>query len=324
MAAAKAQSNLPRIGFVGAGAVATTLAQALAGIGEAPRGVSARGMAHAEALAASVPGCVALPSAQDVAEAADLIFLAVPDDLIAPVASSVRWQPRHRVVHLAGARSASELAAASRAGAQVAALHPLMTFPRGAAPTPAQALAKIEGATWAIETGDDALLDLLIDLTSRLGGSWIRLTEADRVPYHLAAVLASNYVVTLLAGAVRLWEGFGVPRSRALLALTRLTEAALGDLAAVGLPQALTGPVARGDLGTVTAHLAWQRAHLASDPQLLALRDAYVALARLAIPVAVEKGSLSPQAADELRLALRDALAAPLDPPRHDSSRGSM
>jgi predicted short-subunit dehydrogenase-like oxidoreductase (DUF2520 family) len=323
MAAVGSQGKLPRIGFVGAGAVATTLAQALAGIGEAPSGVSARVLAHAEALATSVPGCLALPGAQEVADAADLIFLAVPDDLIAPIASSVRWQPRHRVVHFAGARSASELAAASRAGAQVAALHPLMTFPRGAAPTPAQALAKLQGATWAIEASDEELLDLLSDLTARLGGSWIRLTEADRVPYHLAAVLASNYVVTLLASAVRLWEGFVVPRSRALPALARLTRAALDDLTAVGLPQALTGPVARGDVGTVRAHLAWQQAHLALDPRLLALRDAYAALARLAIPVAVEKGSLSREAADELLLALRDALATPLDPPRHDPGRGS-
>jgi predicted short-subunit dehydrogenase-like oxidoreductase (DUF2520 family) len=160
----------------------------------------------------------------------------------------------------------------------------------------------------------------LTAIIAALDGRAIRLTAADRAPYHLAAVLASNYVVTLLAAAAQLWGTFGARPETALEALLPLTRAAVEQLETVGLPDALTGPIARGDLGTVRTHLDWLTARTASIPDLLRLRDAYIALARLTIPVAQQKGSLSPEAAETLTRLLSDVAAYPLAPP--DAKRG--
>src|SRR5579885_1875177 len=102
---------LGRIGFVGAGAVGTALARALAARGAHVVAVTARRVEHAEALARSIPGCQAYATPSEVATASDIIFLAVPDDAIAPVAEAIVWSPGQAVVHFSGARDASILAA---------------------------------------------------------------------------------------------------------------------------------------------------------------------------------------------------------------------
>ncbi|MGH2487348.1 MAG: DUF2520 domain-containing protein, partial [Ktedonobacterales bacterium] len=93
----------------------------------------------------------------------------------------------------------------------------------------------------------------------------------------------------------------------ALPALLPLLRASVENLARVGLPDALTGPIARGDVGTITRHLAWLDAHT-GDPGGADLRAAYIALARLAIPLAEAKGSLSAAAAAELRGRFDDTM----------------
>jgi predicted short-subunit dehydrogenase-like oxidoreductase (DUF2520 family) len=118
-----------------------------------------------------------------------------------------------------------------------------------------------------------------------------------------------------MGAAVELWRGFGVAPDAALAALLPLTRAAVENLETVGLPGALTGPVARGDVGTVTAHLAWLEERESSDPALAPLREAYTALARLALPLAAEKGGLSPGAAAALHRLLDVAAAHGLERP---------
>jgi predicted short-subunit dehydrogenase-like oxidoreductase (DUF2520 family) len=99
-------------------------------------------------------------------------------------------------------------------------------------------------------------------------------------------------------------EEIGLDGHAALTALLPLLRATVDRLAQNGLPDALSGPIARGDVGTVAAHLAWLDAMVASDPDMAALRDAYRALGRLAIPLAEAKGSLSPDAVQRLRTLL--------------------
>lgn len=187
---------------------------------------------------------------------------------------------------------------------RVGALHPLMTFPRDTLGTPVeQILARLAGCTWALEASDARLAAALARLVAGLDGRVVRLAPADRVPYHIAGVLASNYVAALLGTGVHLWQPFEPDAQAALRALLPLLKATVANLEAVGLPEALTGPLARGDSGTVAAHLAWLDAHAATSPGA-ALRDAYVALARLALPLAETKGTLTPEAAAELRRLL--------------------
>ncbi len=298
---------LGRIGFVGAGAAGSALARALASVGLPVVAIAARAPERAQALAAQLPGCEAVSSPDEVAARADTVFLAVPDDAIAAVATSAHWRAGQAAIHLSGAQGLEPLATAAASGARRAALHPLMTFPPslGALPLP-DVLARLAGCAWALQTDDAQLSAALADLVRALDGRPIALGPQDRVPYHLAAVLASNYVVALLGAAVELWRGFGVEPAEALSALLPLTAAAVESLRSVGLPAALTGPVARGDAGTVAAHLAWLAERIETHPDLQTTRAAYVALARLALPLALEKGALSPAAAAALR-ALLDA-----------------
>ncbi|HEX8035688.1 MAG TPA: DUF2520 domain-containing protein, partial [Ktedonobacterales bacterium] len=189
-------------------------------------------------------------------------------------------------------------------GAHPAALHPLMTFPRYPIDAPiapiAPILERVRGCTWALEAEDAAIAERLEAIVVALDGRIVRLAAADRVPYHISGVLASNFVAALVGAGASLWQGFGVDRAEAMAELLPLLRATVESLADVGLPGALTGPVARGDTGTVAAHLAWLDAHAAADPQIAVLRDAYVALARLAIPIARQKGTLSEEAAVRL------------------------
>jgi predicted short-subunit dehydrogenase-like oxidoreductase (DUF2520 family) len=299
---------LGRIGFIGAGAVGSALARALAGRGALVAAVTARTPAHATALARVLPNATAMAEPAEVAAACELIILAVPDDAISALATSVPWPAGKSVVHLSGAQGAEALAAAAERGMRVGALHPLMTFPRDTLGTPVeQILARLAGCTWALEAADARLAAVLARLVAALDGRVVRLAPADRVPYHIAGVLASNYVAALLGTAVHLWQPFEPDAQAALRALLPLLKATVANLEAVGLPDALTGPLARGDSGTVAAHLAWLDTHAGTSPDA-ALRDAYVALARLALPLAETKGTLTPEAAAELRRLLEGAV----------------
>jgi len=341
---------LPRIGFVGAGAMGGALALALAARGAPVVAVTARHHERAQALAARIPGCVAVASPAEVAARSELVVVATPDDAIAQVAALPIWSAGQGVVHLSGAVGAEQLAAAAEQGARIGALHPLLTFPtalRNA--TPDEILTRMAGATWAVESPDPALAATLSQIVAALAGRAITLTADDRAPYHLAAVLVSNYVVALLGAAVALWEGFGVAPDAALQALLPLLRGAVENLDAVGLPNALTGPLARGDRSTIATHLAWLRAHtpptsaptaapttaptaataipsplsppkedspaapnppssgadLTTQQAILAeLNAAYIALARLTIPLALAKGTLTDEMAAQIRALL--------------------
>lgn len=301
---------LGRLGIVGTGALGTSLAYALAARGAQLVAVTARHAEHAAALATHIPGCRPVPDAAAVATRADVVILAVPDDEISTLDRTVAWRAEQVVVHLSGARGAAVLAHAAECGAAVAALHPLMIFPQPAVGAD-DALARLTGCTWALEAGDDDIAARLESLVHALGGQVLRLASGERVPYHVAAVLASNYVVTLLGTAVGLWEGFGADPDRALQALLPLLRATVENLATLGPAAALAGPVARGDVTTVAAHLAWLRTRMAegsagTSPDAAAVLAAYRALAELTLPLARARGSLSPEAEHAIDVAVRE------------------
>lgn len=294
-------ADLGRISLIGVGAVGSALASALDAQGARIVALASR---HPERTASLAATLASHPSVVSPAEAllnADLVFLAVPDDAISPLAASLSWRSDQAAIHLSGASGLSALAAVLERGGQAAALHPLMTFPRSELPPDAsEQMARMAGCVWALEASTPALGETLERLVSALDGTVVRLRAEDRVPYHIAAVLASNYVTTLLAAATTLWQPFAPDPSAALRALLPLLRASVESLERVGLPDALTGPIARGDTGTIAAHLAWLDAH-ADEDGITDLRAAYLALARLAIPIAQAKGSLSPEAGETLR-----------------------
>jgi predicted short-subunit dehydrogenase-like oxidoreductase (DUF2520 family) len=303
-----------RVGIIGAGAVGNALLAALGARGAAAGlravVVASRTFTHARAAAARVEGCEALDSLDALAARCDLVFIATSDDAIQPVAEAVAWRRGQAVAHLSGAQGVAPLAAAAARGALVAALHPLMTFPRALRGAPAaQILSRLAGASWALECANATLAARLTRFIAALEGHVITLTDQDRAPYHLSGVLASNYLVTLLGAATDLWAGWGVGREDALRALLPLARATIENLEAVGLPAALTGPIARGDVGAVRIHEEWLHAHTTTGEggeKGVALRDAYSSLGRLTLPLAREKGALDAAAIEAMRRALTD------------------
>lgn len=276
------------IGIIGAGRLGTSLVAALAAGGLRVVAVGSRSEAAAASAAALAPGALGSAGLQAVADESDVVFITTPDGAIAPVAAGLRWQRARLVVHCSGALSLDALSAAAEQGAATGCFYPLQTFAAGAA------AGAWDGITVALE-GEAGVLALLSDLSRRLGGEPIVLAAGQKALFHAAAVFASNYTVTLTAVAADLWQRLGFDRGLALQGLLPILRGTVGNLERLGLPHALTGPIARGDTATIERHLA-ALSHLA--PEHLEL---YRRLAAATIPVALEQGGLSREQAEEIR-----------------------
>ena len=300
----KDEGALPRIGVVGVGAVGTTLAWSLAARGYPVAAVMSRTPAAAGWLADQLSDCQVVLSPAEVAALAEVILLTVPDDELAEAAASIRWHAGLAAIHCSGAAPARALAIAGEQGALFGSFHPLLSIPRSRPASAAEALGRLAGCTFAIEA-PVSLAGTLEEMAHRLGARAILLSEQDRVPYHLAAVLTSNYTVTLISAAIDLWVQFGVSREDALASLLPLLRSTLVNLDQLGLPQSLTGPIARGDVGTVRAHLDYL-ANLkdASREEAALLDTIYRALGVLSIPIAIDKGRLGRDQAAALKQLL--------------------
>ncbi len=202
----------------------------------------------------------------------DLVVVAVRDDAIRPVAE--RLVPvaasSSAAVHLSGLTSVDALSALGFAGLDIGGFHPLQTMPN-----PQDGAAALAGAAVGI-TADSPLEAKLEDLAISIGARPFKLEDGRRPLYHAAAACAANYVLTALALAEELFEAAGVPFGLARPLVSEVVANAFD----VGPRDALTGPIARGDLGTVSAQIG---AVAEVDPDLAADFKAFGrATARLA------------------------------------------
>lgn len=271
-----------RIALVGPGRAGTTIALALMEHGHEIVGVAGRApdAASTTAAAACLSTDAVLVSA--AGRGAEIVLLATPDRSIAQVCDAIAdsLEQHALVVHLAGSCGLDVFDAlhARRPDVRLGALHPLQSFPSTTA-----GVARLAGS-WAAVAGDEEVTVL----AAQLGLRTFEVSDADRARYHAAAVVASNHIVALLGQVQRLAASSGVP----LEAFAPLVEASVGNAFAMGPQDALTGPVARGDLGTVERHLA---ALDAAD------RDAYRALAREAARLAGGRDTGLDRLLDDLR-----------------------
>jgi len=284
-----------KLGFIGAGTVGTALAKTLRDRGYPVVAVFSRTPSSAERLAGMTEGCHAADSAQAVADAAELVFVTTPDDAVGPVVAGINWRPGQSVVHCSGADSVDTLEPAREAGASVGAFHPLQTFA-----SVEQAIDNIAGSTFALEA-EEPLLAILKEMAAALDGHAIQLKAGAKVLYHTAAVIACNYLVTLVKLATDLWQTFDVGPDEATQALLPLLRGTVANIDRVGIPQCLTGPIARGDTGTVRKHLD------AMEEAAPALLATYRDLGRQTVPVALAKGRIDEKQAEALLSLLADA-----------------
>jgi len=255
------------LALVGPGRAGTSLALALARRGWTVGAVAGRDRdAESTRRAAALLDAPAV-SVEDAGRGASLVILAPPDAVIAEVAARVAGslEPGAIVIHLSGSRTVADLDAitSQRTDVEVGALHPLQSLP-----APEVGAERLAGA-WCAVAGSDAVAELAVSL----GMHPFVVRDDARAAYHAAATIASNHLVALLGQAQRVAEEAGVP-FEALLPLVRAT---VENVAALGPAGALTGPVSRGDVDTVAAHL---------DAIAVSERAAYRALAEAALRLA--------------------------------------
>jgi len=277
-----------KIGFIGAGTVGTALAVKLTEKGYTVTAVNSRTRASAERLAQRVGRCTVYATTQEVANDSDLVFITTPDAAIPEVAAQVKWRKGQSVAHCSGADSTASLEAARLAGAMVGGFHPLQTF-AGID----QAIENLPGSTFALEAVDP-LLATLKKMAVNMDCYWIVLKASDKVLYHAAAVMACNYMVTLVKLSSDLWKSFNVPPEEATRALLPLIRGTVNNLTDVGIPQALTGPIARGDSGTVKKHLEALK-QFAPD-----VVSTYQELGEKTVPIALAKGKINSEQASQI------------------------
>ncbi len=287
----------PYTGIVGAGAVGTALGAALSRAGWPIHAVASRDAARRERFTGLVEGARAFMEPQALVEEVELIILAVPDDAIAPLAASVRMYGGQAMIHTSGALGAEVLQPAMAAGTQIGSFHPLVAF----ADTE-RAIAALHGATVAIE-GDDQLASLLSSMAERVGATAVRLAPGSKAAYHAAAVLAAGGFVALLDAIAELGAVAGLDEAGSLQIYGPLIEGTLGNARALGIRAALTGPMTRGDVGTLEAHLAALAAHAPAALEL------YAAAARREIALAEARGALAPETATAMTATVVAALA---------------
>lgn len=280
---------LPTVGIVGAGRVGAVLGTALARAGYQVVAASGRSGASLARLATLLPE-VPHRSVAGVVAAAELVIFAVPDDALAPLvahlAESGAFRPGVTVAHTSGAHGVGILHPATARGARPLALHPAMTF--------TGTTADLERLAAGISYGVTAPADvrpLAARLVEDLGGSAEWIDEQRRAMYHTALAHGANHLVTLVNEALDRLRDAGVTHPEQVL--EPLLRAALDNSLRLG-DGALTGPVSRGDAGTVAKHLDTLAA---VAPQSV---PAYLALARRTADRAIAAGRLAPQAAEPL------------------------
>ncbi|MFS0883872.1 Rossmann-like and DUF2520 domain-containing protein [Aeromicrobium sp. 179-A 4D2 NHS] len=276
----------PRVGVVGAGRVGAVLAARLQRAGHDIVAVSGRSTASQLRVQTLLPDVPLLDRAE-VVRRAEIIVLAVPDDALADVALELAplLGPGRLVAHTSGRHGLEVLAPLAHAGAHTIAMHPAMTFT-------GTEVDLDRGCVFGV-TALPADRDVAETLVAELGGTVMWVDEADRATYHASLAHGANHLTTIVTQAMDLLREIGAEDPAAVL--RPLLSAALDNTLAYG-DAALTGPVARGDVDTVRAHMA----NLA-DPST---RRTYAALATATADRAETTGRIDTDTADAVRTAV--------------------
>jgi predicted short-subunit dehydrogenase-like oxidoreductase (DUF2520 family) len=274
------------VGVVGAGRVGAVLGAALAAAGHRVVATAAVSAASRRRAALLLPGAEVRPADEVAGAARDLLLLAVPDDALPGVVTGLvttgALERGTTVAHTSGAHGVGVLG-----DVPGMALHPAMTFTGEATD-----LNRLPGISWGVTATDRAFATRLV---ADLGGVPEWIDEQSRPLYHAALAHGANHLVTLVNEAADLLRAAGVEQPRKVLA--PLLRAALDNTLRLG-EDALTGPVSRGDAGTVRKHL---------DRMPAEAVPAYLALARRTADRAIASGRLRPQDAAMLLDVLAEA-----------------
>lgn len=280
-----------RVAIVGPGRVGGALALGLQHAGHEVVQVAGRGQAALDRFTTLIPGAL-IVDLDHVTVDVELVMLTAPDDVLSDIARRIAVADRvtegQRFVHTAGGLGLDPLRVLQAAGGRVAACHPAMTFP-----DPSRGAENLPGTSWAVTAEPDDLgwaRLLVLDLR----GSPVTLAAGDRTLYHAGLAVGGNGTTAVVSMARDMLLGAGIEDPSAFL--TPLVTASAEGGAADGVA-ALTGPVMRGDDGTIRRHLEELRT---SFPEAV---QTYVALGDLILAQALRAG-LDPERGRAVEAAL--------------------
>ena len=241
--------SVSSVGIAGAGRVAQALGRLLHTSGEPVAFVASRSLEHGRTAAAFIGPGVEAVSYSEIAQRARRILIAVPDSALEAVAAMLAMESGI-VLHTCGAQGPDALRALAGRGVSCGAIHPLQTIS-----DPESGVAALNGAAFAI-SGDAPALAWAERIARAANGRILRIPAGRRPLYHAAAVLAGNSITALLSAAQSLLIAAEVDPEEALQALGPLARTSLENTLRQGPTAALTGPIERGDVSTIAAHLA--------------------------------------------------------------------
>lgn len=267
-----------RVGIVGTGPVARALGACLADAGHDVAALAGRDPQRTAAAAAHIGSTVQAVSVDEIAHLVDRVILAVRDDAIGDMARSLAPVLTGIALHTSGASGLAPCEPLRAAGVACGVLHPLQSVvpvARGENP--------FEGAAFGV-VGDAPAVEWAAVVVASVNGHVLALEEESLASYHAGAVMASNALVAVIDGAVTLLAQAGLDREAARRAIGPLSRASVENVLRLGPEAALTGPVVRGDVSTVAAHLQ----AVGRAPQTVS--DLYRASARHLLSLARRRG----------------------------------
>jgi len=286
----------PSFCIIGAGVVGTAFACVLNSKGYVFTGVFSRSKSSAAACRNLVGSGVLYSDPKSLIENSTLVFITVPDSSIEQVCRELSelsvFTKDKTVIHTSGVLSSDALAFARDSGASVFSVHPIQSFA-----DVSQAIQNLPGSFFGVE-GRGTSGNLVDAVVKDLGGIKISINTEGKVLYHAAAAAASNYLVTLLDLACGLMEKSGVSKEDTFKMLKPLIYGSLNNIENVGIPQALTGPISRGDVITIEKHIkGMERMFPAAIPL-------YKKLGEYTVKIAREKGKIAEEDAKEIEKIL--------------------
>lgn len=275
----------PSFAIIGCGRVGTALAKYLAKSGYVSAGLASKSLASAKRVA-DLLGVFGFSNVLwEAAKKADIVFITTPDGAIKSACDNISEKNGFKsgsvVLHCSGALSSKELISAKTCGAYIGSMHPLQSF----ASTEYE-FNPFSDIVTSVE-GDREAVEAAKHVTEDIGSHCVTIKTEEKMLYHASAVVASNYLVTLLDLSLSLIKLAGMTGKDALRGLKPLIEGTISNVEKMGVQNALTGPIARGDILTIEKHLSEIES---KAPRLLSL---YKTLGLYTVEIAKGNGSIS-------------------------------
>ena len=288
----------PSFAIVGCGKVGTSLGWFLSKRGYPLVGVAGRRLESARTAADIIGTGTFSDKPWEITVLADIVFITTPDDAISKTCREIISRDGIKenavILHCSGSLPSTILIPDKKINFHTGSLHPLQSF--ASIKTDRNPFRDIIAAVEGDETAVEAARGIAMDL----GAVCLEIKTETKALYHAAAVVASNYLVSLMDLSFRLIAAAGITGGDAVRVLYPLVKGTLGNIEKIGIPNALTGPISRGDVETVADHLDQMAATV---PELISI---YKSLGRHTVGIALDKGTLSEEKALELKGLLEE------------------